>query len=73
MKALCIIAKSVECEVVVLRYCIQCHNPIVVESQSFEQRLIGDEDFCRKCWDYVVSEEDIPVTFETPAMPYLAV
>lgn len=22
---------------------------------SFEQRLIGDEDFCRRCWDEIMN------------------
>ncbi|AIC14930.1 hypothetical protein [Nitrososphaera viennensis] len=30
-----------------------CCNAIHSASLSFEQRLIDDKDFCRKCWDEI--------------------
>jgi hypothetical protein len=34
--------------------CVVCRNVIDPASLSFEQRLIEDKDFCRKCWDAVM-------------------
>jgi len=34
-----------------MKDCIQCLNPINAETLSFEQRLIDDQDFCRKCFE----------------------
>lgn len=34
--------------------CVVCDNFIDAASLSFEQRLVGDQDFCRKCWDEIM-------------------
>lgn len=49
-----------------LSECLMCHKVIDPSSISFEQRLIDDKDFCRKCWDEImfeVQEEDVPLPF----------
>ena len=38
--------------------CVECGIDIDVDSLSFEQRLIEDEDFCRGCWDRVMDDTD---------------
>jgi uncharacterized paraquat-inducible protein A len=38
--------------------CVECGISIDVDTLSFEQRLIEDEDFCRRCWDKVMDETD---------------
>lgn len=35
--------------------CINCRGPISQISLSFEQKLIEDEDFCRRCWDDIMN------------------
>lgn len=47
--------KSGEC-----KKCAECGIDIDVDNLSFEQRLIVDRDFFRKCWDSVMDEtEDV--------------
>jgi len=36
--------------------CVDCGINIDKGSLSFEQKLIEDEDFCRRCWDRVMDE-----------------
>lgn len=36
------------------RVCVICGDFIDAASLSFEQRLIRDQDFCRKCWDEIM-------------------
>ena len=38
--------------------CVECGIDIDIDNLSFEQRLIEDEDFCRRCWDRVMDETD---------------
>ena len=38
--------------------CVECGINIDKGSLSFEQKLIEDEDFCRRCWDRVMDETD---------------
>ena len=38
--------------------CVECGIDIDVDYLSFEQKLIEDEDFCRRCWDRVMDETD---------------
>lgn len=35
--------------------CVNCSNSIDQLSLSFEQKLIDDEDFCRRCWDDIMN------------------
>jgi len=37
------------------RLCINCRGAISQISLSFEQKLIEDEDFCRRCWDDIMN------------------
>lgn len=39
--------------------CVQCFNPINADALSFEQRLINDQDFCRKCFDETLDREGL--------------
>ena len=42
-------------------YCVECDTPIDENSMSFEQRLIGDESFCRRCFDRIMlGADDMP-------------
>lgn len=43
----------------IMRECVQCLNPIDTAMLSFEQRLIDDQDFCRRCFDEKVDGEDL--------------
>lgn len=38
--------------------CVECGIDIGMDSLSFEQKLVEDEDFCRRCWDRVMDETD---------------
>ena len=38
--------------------CVECGIDIDVDNLSFEQKLIEDEDFCRRCWDRVMDNAD---------------
>ncbi len=42
-----------------MRNCTQCGDPISEESFSFEQRLIDDHNFCRKCFDEIMLDVDL--------------
>jgi hypothetical protein len=35
-----------------------CEDLIDRNSTSFEQRLIDDSDFCRRCWDEIMRSND---------------
>lgn len=37
--------------------CIACSGPLDENDLSFEQRLIRDADFCRKCFDDIMKDE----------------
>lgn len=37
------------------RECVNCSNGIDRGLLSFEQKLIDDEDFCRRCWDDIMN------------------
>jgi len=44
--------------------CVVCGNVIDSASLAFEQRLVDDKDFCRKCWDKIMEEvypDEIPI------------
>jgi hypothetical protein len=44
--------------------CVMCHREINSALLSFEQRLIDDKNFCRECWDGMMSgaqEEEAPL------------
>lgn len=45
-----------------------CGGVINSSSLSFEQRLIGDEDFCRTCWNGIMYEEhdEVPLSHRWP-------
>jgi len=43
--------------------CVSCFRPIDESSLSFEQKLIDDENFCRSCWDDVMSESVDELTY----------
>lgn len=45
-----------------------CHRKIEPERLSFEQRLIDDMDFCRECWDGIMSAQE-----EEVLLPVLSV
>ena len=38
--------------------CVECGIDIDIDTLSFEQKLIEDEDFCRRCWDRVMDDTD---------------
>ena len=38
--------------------CIQCGVAIDPTTLSFEQKLIDDKDFCRRCWNQIMSDVD---------------
>lgn len=38
--------------------CVECGINIDADNLSFEQKLIEDEDFCRRCWDGVMDDVD---------------
>ena len=38
--------------------CVECGIRIDMDNLSFEQKLIEDEDFCRRCWDRVMDDTD---------------
>ena len=38
--------------------CLMCGSPVIEESTSFEQRLIGDIEFCRRCFDAIMDDTD---------------
>jgi len=40
------------------KQCVECGIDIDIDNLSFEQKLIEDEDFCRRCWDRVMDETD---------------
>ncbi|AIF84136.1 hypothetical protein NTE_02080 [Candidatus Nitrososphaera evergladensis SR1] len=42
------------------RVCVMCHDAISPASLSFEQRLVNDKDFCRKCWDEIITNTVYP-------------
>lgn len=47
-----------------MKTCVMCNNFINPEELTFEQRLIDDKDFCRKCWEEManeVNEEAVPI------------
>lgn len=43
-----------------MKHCVECGSPVDANSLSFEQRLIDDQDFCRRCFDEIMSDEDMP-------------
>ena len=38
--------------------CVECRIDIDATNLSFEQKLVKDEDFCRRCWDRVMDDTD---------------
>jgi hypothetical protein len=42
-----------------MKCCVECDSPIDPNSLSFEQRLIDDQDFCRRCFDEIMNDEDL--------------
>ena len=38
--------------------CVECGIDIDIDNLSFEQKLIEDENFCRRCWDRVMDDTD---------------
>ena len=42
-----------------MKDCVQCLNSIDADALSFEQRLIDDQDFCRRCFDEKVDGEGL--------------
>lgn len=44
------------------RRCVQCSAEINPSLFSFEMRLI-DVDFCRKCWDGIISDKDMDIPY----------
>ncbi len=51
-----------------MRTCLRCSRPIDPNNLSMEQRIIDDQDFCRACFTYLVSEADLPVEFPARMM-----
>jgi len=45
--------QAAECKI-----CVECGIRIDTDNLSFEQELIEDEDFCRRCWDRIMDETD---------------
>lgn len=39
--------------------CIECNGLINPDFASFEQNLIRDEHFCRKCFDEIMKDADL--------------
>ena len=47
--------------------CVCCNRIIAIEIRSFEQRLIGDRDFCHVCWKEIMtflSDEDLTTVLD---------
>jgi hypothetical protein len=42
-----------------MKDCVQCFNPVDMEALCFEQRLINDEAWCRKCFDEIMTDVDL--------------
>lgn len=40
--------------------CVECNSPIDPNSLSFEMRLVDIQDFCRRCFDEIMEQEDLP-------------
>lgn len=40
-----------------MNLCILCYEPIDYGNLSFPQRLIGDRDFCRVCFDEILEAQ----------------
>lgn len=40
-------------------HCLDCSAPIDPNSLSFEQKLVDDKDFCRRCWARIMMDEEI--------------
>ena len=40
-----------------MNVCIMCCEPIDYDNLSFQQRLIGDRDFCRACFDEILEAQ----------------
>jgi hypothetical protein len=43
--------------------CLICDAHIHREQQRFEQRLIEDNQFCRRCWDEIMNLEYVDIDF----------
>lgn len=39
--------------------CVECNSPIDPNSLSFEMRLVEIRDFCRRCFDEIMKEEEL--------------
>ena len=47
--------------------CVCCSRIILIEVLSFEQRLVGDKDFCHVCWNEIMtflSDEDLSTVLD---------
>lgn len=52
-----------------VRNCVTCSQPIDFLSLSFEQRIIDDQDFCRRCFDEIMTGSyDSDVDYEKLAL-----
>jgi hypothetical protein len=50
-------------QAVAINLCIQCSGEIDPSSFSFEMRLVSVDNFCRRCWDGVISDKDIDIQY----------
>lgn len=41
--------------------CIVCNVPIDETILSFEQRLIDDKEFCRRCFDEIIDDNNYDI------------
>lgn len=46
--------------------CVLCGEKVGESSRTFEQRLVGDEDFCATCWNEIMHDgHEAPFTFSS--------
>jgi hypothetical protein len=43
--------------------CLQCSAEIDPSLFSFEMRLIDVNNFCRRCWDGIISDKDMDIPY----------
>jgi hypothetical protein len=43
-----------------MMHCVQCGSPVDPNSMSFEMQLVDIQEFCRRCFDEIMEQEDLP-------------
>jgi hypothetical protein len=42
-----------------MNHCVQCHRPLREDGMSFEQRLVGADQWCTECWSDIMIDADL--------------